>query len=71
MKLVDGKLVVNQKEYNLVKKWNWIPSPYNAGLYLFHNLKREGIVMTWDPIYFKDVYLAFRKKNVEIEDVRG
>jgi len=67
MKLEDGKLFVTQKEYDLVKKWNWMPSPYNAGLYLYHNLKREGILdREWDVIFFRDVYLAFRKKNVEI-----
>ena len=66
MKLEDGILICTQEEYNLVKKWNWMPSPYNAGLYLYHNLKREGIVMEWDCIYFRDIYLAFRKKNVKI-----
>jgi len=67
MKLTeDKKLIVTQKEYTLVKKWNVAESPYIAGLYLFHELKRNGIIMEWDPIYFRDIYLAFRKKNVEI-----
>ena len=68
MKLENGKLIVTELEYKLVKKWNAMASPYMAGLYLYHNLKREGIVMEWDCIFFRDVYIAFRKKNVEVEE---
>ena len=66
--LKDGTLYCNQKEYDLIKKWNWIPSPYNAGLYLYSALKREGIIFEWSYIFFRDIYIAFRKKNVVIEE---
>ena len=66
MELKDGKLLVNEQEYKLVKKWNMMASPYVAGLYLYHDLKNKGIIMKWDQYYFRDIILAYRKKNVEI-----
>ena len=66
MKLEDGTLIVTQLEYNLIKKWNAMASPYVAGMYLYHELKRNGIVMEWNAIYFKGVFVAFRKKNIKI-----
>ena len=66
MELKDGKLIVTAKEYNLVKRWNAMASPYVAGMYLYNELKRNGIVMEWNAIFFKDVYVAFRKKQVEV-----
>lgn len=68
MKLENGKLICTQEEYNLVKKYNWAASPWMAGLYLYHGLKNNGIVMEWNAAYFKDIYLAFRRKNVEVID---
>jgi len=69
MRLEDGTLYVNKKEYDLVRRWNWIASPYNAGLYLYHHLKREGIIMEWNAIFFRDIYMAFRRKKVIIEEI--
>lgn len=66
MKIEDEFLICTQKEYDLVKKYNWMASPWNAGLFLYHALKREGIVMEWSAAFFKDVYLAFRRKKVKI-----
>lgn len=68
MEIKNKTLIVTKKEYDLVKKWNFMASPYNAGLYLYHELKRNGYDIKWDSIFFKDVYVAFRKKNVEIVD---
>jgi len=66
MKLEDGILICTQKEFDLVKRWNMMASPYIAGLYLYHALKREGIVMEWNQFYFRDIYIAYRKKNYKI-----
>ena len=67
MKLENKTLVCTQKEFDLIKRYNWIPSPYNAGLYLYHALKREDITMEWNVIFFRDIYMAFRKKDYRIE----
>ena len=66
MKLEDGILICTQEEYSLVKKYNYAPSPWMAGLYLYHGLKRTSAEVEWNAAYFKDIYLAFRKKNVKI-----
>jgi hypothetical protein len=41
-------------------------SPYVAGLYLYNELKKTNKELVWNQYYYKDIYLAFRKKNVEI-----
>ena len=66
MKLEDGILICTREEYNLVKKYNCAASPWMAGLCLYHGLKNKGIATEWNAAYFKDVYLAFRRKNVKI-----
>ena len=66
MELKDGKLICTEAEYKLVKKWNAMASPYIAGLYLYSELRRNNKELVWDQYYYKDIYLAYRKKNVEI-----
>ena len=66
MKLEDGILICTQEELKLVKKYNVAASPWVAGLYLYHGLKNKGIVMEWNASFFKDIYLAYRKKNYKI-----
>ena len=68
MELKDGKLICTQEEYKLVKRWNTMASPYIAGLYLYNELKRNNKELVWNQYYYKDIYLAYRKKNVEIID---
>ena len=70
MKLEDGKLTVTSAEYEWVRKCSILmASPYVAGFYLYHRLKHNNIItIEWDQFVYRDIILAFRKKNVEIVD---
>jgi hypothetical protein len=70
MKLENGILYVTQQEYEWVRKCSILmASPYMAGYYLYHRLKNNNLLtLEWDQFVYRDVILAFRKKNVEIVD---
>lgn len=70
MKLENGILYCTQQEYDWVRKCSILmASPYMAGYYLYHRLKHDNIItIEWDQFVYRDIILAFRKKNYEIVD---